>query len=126
MNLQIDTRQNGDTVVLDLHGKITAEDASIREAIESLVARGAHDIILNFADVSYMDSIGLSTLVRAYLALRQQGSRLVLVRVPRQIAALFIATRLNAIFEMFETESMAIRSVTGVEPPLAGVADSHT
>jgi anti-anti-sigma factor len=115
--LTIDERQRGDVVVLDLHGKITGGDRLIIETIDSLVARGMHRIVLNFADVSYMDSVGLSTLVRSHLRLRQHGGQLVLLRLPRRIADLLTVTSLTKVFAPFEDESLAIRSFDGATRP---------
>jgi anti-sigma B factor antagonist len=116
MPLQIDQRPSGDAMILDLHGTITAGDGSIVEAIRALTARGSRHMVLNLADVSYMDSVGLSALMRAYLMLRHDGGRLVLLHAPRQIAALFTATRLDVIFDMFYDEAAAVQSVTSSDP----------
>jgi anti-anti-sigma factor len=106
----IDERQRGDVVVLDLHGKITGGDRLVIETIDALVTRGVCRIVLNFADVSYMDSVGLSTIVRSHLRLRQQEGQLVLLHLPRRIADLLSVTGLTKIFEPFDDESVAIRS----------------
>lgn len=103
-------------MILDLHGTITAGDGSIVEAIRALAARGSRHVVLNLADVSYMDSVGLSALMRAYLMLRHDGGRLVLLHAPRQIAALFTTTRLDVIFDGFYDEAAAVQSVTSSDP----------
>ena len=108
--MTIDERQRGDVVVLDLHGKITGGDQLIIETIDALVTRGVYRIVLNFADVSYMDSVGLSTIVRSHLRLRQQDGQLVLLHLPRRIADLLSITGLTKVFEPFDDEAVAIRS----------------
>jgi anti-anti-sigma factor len=119
----IDERHRGDIVVLDLHGKITGGDRLIIETIDSLVTHGAHRIVLNFADVSYMDSVGLSTIVRSHLRLRQQGGQLVLLHLPRRIADLLSVTGLTQVFEPFDDESDAIRSFDSATRPTAGAGE---
>jgi anti-anti-sigma factor len=108
----IDERANGKVVVLDLHGKFTAGDGdtAIKEKILQLAARGTTNVVLNFADVSYMDSVGLSTMVRSRLTLNQQKGDLRLLHLPRRIADLLAVTRLTMVFEMFDDETAAIRS----------------
>jgi anti-anti-sigma factor len=106
----IDERPKGDVVVLDMHGRITGGDLLIIETIDSLVQRGLCKIVLNFADVSYMDSVGLSTIVRSHLRLRQQGGHLVLLHLPKRVADLLSVTGLTKVFEPFDDESVAIRS----------------
>jgi len=106
----IDERASGDVVVLDLHGRITGGDLLILETIDSLATRGARRIVLNFADVSYMDSVGLSTIVRSHLRLHQQGGQLALLNLPHRVADLLTVTGLTKIFPPFDNESVAIRS----------------
>jgi anti-anti-sigma factor len=119
----IDERPRGDVVLLDLHGKITGGDRLIIDTIDSLVTRGVHRIVLNFADVSYMDSVGLSTIVRSHLRLRQNGGQLVLLNLPRRIADLLSVTGLTKVFQPFNDESAAIRSCSSATRPTAGTGD---
>ncbi|HKF68628.1 MAG TPA: STAS domain-containing protein [Vicinamibacterales bacterium] len=121
--MTIDERPRGDVVLLDLHGKITGGDRLIIDTIDSLVTRGVHRIVLNFADVSYMDSVGLSTIVRSHLRLRQHGGQLVLLNLPARIADLLSVTGLTKVFEPFNDESAAIRRCSGTTRPTAGAGD---
>ena len=111
MSLRIGERRTGDVTIVDLHGTITAGDTTIRDTMTSLVARGVRWIVLNFADVSYMDSMGLSALVGAHLMVRRSDARLVLLHVPRHIAALLTTTRLSTVFDIFDDEAVAIRDI---------------
>ncbi|HUK32296.1 MAG TPA: STAS domain-containing protein [Vicinamibacterales bacterium] len=110
--MQIDERAVGDVIVLDLRGKFTAGDgdAIIKDTIQRLASRGVCNIILNFADVSYMDSVGLSTIIRARLTLCQHEGELKLLHLPRRVADLLALTRLTVVFETFDDESAAVRS----------------
>lgn len=110
--MTIDERADGKVVVLDLHGKFTAGDgdAAIKDKILQLAAQGMTNVVLNFGDVSYMDSVGLSTMVRSRLTLNQQKGDLKLLHLPRRIADLLAVTRLTAVFEVFDDEPAAIRS----------------
>jgi anti-anti-sigma factor len=106
----IDERASGEVVVLDLHGRITGGDLLILETIDLLATRGARRIVLNFADVSYMDSVGLSTIVRSHLRLHQQGGQLALLHLPPRITDLLSVTGLTKVFAPFDDEPAAIRS----------------
>jgi anti-anti-sigma factor len=119
----IDERDRGDVVVLDLHGKITGGDRLIIDTIDSLVTRGRHKVVLNFADVSYMDSVGLSTIVRSHLRLRQHGGQLVLLHLPRRIFDLMSITSLTRVFEPFNDEAIAVRSFDSATRPAAGAGE---
>jgi anti-sigma B factor antagonist len=110
--VRIDERSRDAVVVLDLHGKIVAGDSSIKDAIDSLTARGVQRIVLNVSDVPYTDSVGLSMLVRARIAVNQHGGELKLTGVPRHLAGLLQVTRLSTVLECFDDEAAAIRSFT--------------
>src|ERR1043166_6759914 len=105
--LRIDERRVDDVFLLDLRGKITAGDGDvlIRDTIQQLVARGARKIVLNFVEVPYMDSVGLSTIIRSYLTLERDGGRLRLLNVPKHLAELLTVTRLTAVFDTFNDET---------------------
>jgi anti-sigma B factor antagonist len=110
--MHIDQRPIDDVVVLDLHGKIAVGDGDvlIKDTIQRLAGLGARKIVLNFADVTYMDSVGLSTIIRAHLTLRQDGGQLRLLQLPPRIAGLLAITRLTTVFDTFDDEAAAIRS----------------
>jgi anti-sigma B factor antagonist len=108
--VRIEERSRDGVIVLDLHGKFAAGDSSIKDAIESLTARGVRQIVLNFSDVPYTDSVGLSILVRARLTVNQHGGELKLTGVPRYLAGLLHVTRLSTVLECFDDEAAAIQS----------------
>jgi anti-anti-sigma factor len=110
--VHIEERAIGAVGILDLHGKMAAGDDSLRTAIQTLMDRGVRHVVLNFRDVSFMDSVGLSILVRSHLALRQNGGRLVLLHLPRHIADLLTITRLTDVLGAFDDEATAVRDVT--------------
>jgi anti-sigma B factor antagonist len=111
-HVQIEERQRGDVLVLDLHGKLSAGDGDvlITDILRRLATERVQKVVLNFADVPYMDSVGVSTIVRSHLVLSQGGGQLKLLHLPRRIADLFKVTGLTAVFEMFDEESDVIAS----------------
>ena len=108
--MQVEQRSSGDVVVLDLHGKLAAGDTVVKHAIDALVQGGVRNVVLNFADVPYMDSVGLNAIVRAHLALGKVGGGLRLVGVPKHLAHILNVTRLATVFQLFDSELAAIQS----------------
>ena len=108
--MTIEQRSTGDVVLLDLHGKLAAGDSVIKHTIDALVASGVKKIVLNFADVPYMDSVGLNALVRAHLTLGRVGGHLKLLGVPRHLAHILDVTKLMTVFDVYENEATAIQS----------------
>ena len=110
--MQIEERAVGDVVVLDLKGKITLGegDELLKDKVNSLVNQGHKKIVLNLADVPYIDSAGLGEVVRTYTTVSRQGGSLKLLNLTKRITDLLSITKLLTVFETFETEQDALKS----------------
>ena len=110
--MQIDERAVGEVTILDLKGKITLNegDEVLKDKINSLIMQGKKKILLNLADVPYIDSAGLGEIVRTYTTVSRQGGQLKLVNLTKRITDLLMITKLLTVFETFEVEQDAIKS----------------
>jgi anti-sigma B factor antagonist len=110
--MQIDERMVGDVVMLDLKGKITLGegDELLKDKVNSLVNQGHKKIVLNLADVPYIDSAGLGEVVRTYTTVSRQGGSLKLLNLTKRITDLLSITKLLTVFETFDSENEAVRS----------------
>ena len=110
--MQIEERKVGDVVVLDLKGKITLGegDELLKDKVNSLVNRGFRKIVLNLAEVPYVDSAGLGEIVRTYTTVSRQGGSLKLLNLTKRITDLLSITKLLTVFETFDSENEAVRS----------------
>jgi anti-sigma B factor antagonist len=110
--MQIEERNVGDVVVLDLKGKVTLGqgDELLKDKVNSLVNQGHRKIILNLADVPYVDSAGLGEIVRTYTTVSKNGGSLKLLNLTKRITDLLAITKLLTVFETFDAESDAVRS----------------
>ena len=110
--MKIVARQVGDVVILDLHGKILIGegDDALREAVTKLADAGKTKILLNLADVPYVDSAGLGEIVRTYTTVSRKGGKLKLLNLTKKIQDLLSITKLLTVFETYESEDEAVRS----------------
>ena len=110
--MKIVERQVGDVVILDLHGKILIGegDDALREAVTKLADGGKNKILLNLADVPYVDSAGLGEIVRTYTTVSRKGGKLKLLNLTKKIQDLLSITKLLTVFETFDNEDDALRS----------------
>ena len=115
--MQIEERNVGDVKVLDLKGKITLGegDELLKDKVNSLVNQGSKKIILNLADVPYIDSAGLGEIVRTYTTVSRQGGSLKLLNLTKRITDLLSITKLLTVFETFDTENDAVRSFSAAK-----------
>jgi len=98
--------------VIDAVGRITlGEGAStFRDNVRELVAGGDKKILLNLADVSYIDSSGIGELVSAFTTVTNQGGQLKLLHLTKRIQDLLQITKLYTVFEVFDDEAHAVHS----------------
>ena len=112
MSLKISIRQADGVTVLDLSGRIVLgeESSALREAIKELATRGEKKVLLNLAEVNYVDSSGLGTIASGYIAIANRQGKLKLLKVAGKILALMKFTNLLNIFEVFDNEADALKS----------------
>lgn len=110
--MQIEERIVGNVTILDLKGKVTLGDGdeALKDKINSLIHQDRKRILLNFADVPYVDSAGLGEIVRTYTTVSRQGGQLKLVNLTKRITDLLSITKLLTVFETFEAEPDALKT----------------
>src|ERR1700704_3403832 len=110
--MQIEERTIGDVVVLDLKGKVTLGqgDELLKDKVNSLVNQGHRKIVLNLAEVPYVDSAGLGEIVRTYTTVSRQGGSMKLLNLTKRITDLLSITKLLTVFETYDNEADAVRS----------------
>ena len=82
----------------------------LKDKVNSLVNQGHRKIVLNLADVPYVDSAGLGEIVRTYTTVSRHGGSMKLLNLTKRITDLLAITKLLTVFETFDVESDAVRS----------------
>jgi len=110
--LRMTERDVSGVSVLDIEGRIVLgeESNSFREKVKSLLAAGKKKIILNLANVSYIDSAGLGTLVATFHSARSQGATLKLTNLGSKFKEVLQVTKLMTVFDTYDNEAAAIQS----------------
>jgi anti-sigma B factor antagonist len=112
VSVKLSTRQVGNVTVIDVAGRITLGEGSsaLRETLRDLVTKNQNKILLNLADVTYIDSSGIGELVSGYTTVTNTGGSLKLLNLNKRVKDLLQITKLYTVFEVFEDEAAAIRS----------------
>jgi len=113
MSCSLGVRRVGDVAIIDLSGRFTLTDSPgrIRDTVAGVLESGARNILLNLAEVTLMDSAaGIGELVTSYTKALREGGRLKLVNASRNISHILRITRLDTIFESYESEDAAVGS----------------
>jgi len=98
--------------VVSIEGQIVLgeESGAFREKIEGLLSAGKKSIVLNLADVSYIDSAGVGTLAASFNRARSHGATLKLANLGSRFREALQVTRLLTVFETYDSEAAAIQS----------------
>ena len=112
VSLKATVRQVDSVTVVDVSGRITlGEDCKhLREVIRGQLAKNHKNLLLNLADVTYIDSSGIGELVSAYTAISNQGGQLKLLNLTRKVHDLLQITKLYTVFDVHNDEAGAISS----------------
>ena len=109
--MNIIERTLNDVTVLDLEGNLALEsNAQFRKHVTDIIDAGARKLIVNMARVKYMDSSGLGELISCYTTLQRMSGRIKLLHLSDRLQHLLVITKLNSVFETFDSEPAAVAS----------------
>lgn len=105
---------SSDVQILQPQGILDGTKASqFRQDISALVEKGAKVILIDFQNVTFMDSSGLGALVLALKTVRAAGSKLFVCSINEQIRILFELTSMDRVFEIFDDKDKFLASQQG-------------
>jgi anti-anti-sigma factor len=112
MSLHISIREFGNVTILDLRGKatISSESELLSGHLQKLVAKGASKLLLNIADLSQIDSSGVSVIVQTHASLKRHGGGLKLLRPGGRVLQVLTVIHLLDIIPSFDDEAQALAS----------------
>ena len=112
MSMKATVRQVDSITVIDLSGRITLGEGctQLRQLIRDLLGKGTKNILVNLADVTYIDSSGIGELVSAFTAVSNQGGQLKLLNLTKKVHDLLQITKLYTVFDVHDDEAKAITS----------------
>jgi anti-sigma B factor antagonist len=111
--MKVSSRQVDGVVIVDLSGRITLGEGSVvlRDTVRELLNKGQKKILLNLAEVTYIDSSGIGELVSAYTSVRNQSGDLKLLNLTKKVHDLLQITKLYTVFDVPESEAAAVASL---------------
>jgi anti-sigma B factor antagonist len=106
--LTFEIERNGDSAVVKCHGRlVSGVGDEFYQAVKSLMAE-TKDVTIDLADLTYVDSMGLGTLVRIYAHARSTGTRLTLLHLGKQLRNVLSMTNLLSVFAQAEDDNITI------------------
>lgn len=108
--MKVTSRQVNGVTIVDLSGRITLGEGSVvlRDTVRELVGKGQKQLLLNLADVNYIDSSGIGELVSAFTTVRREGGDLKLLSLTKKVHDLLQITKLYTVFDVQDDEAAAV------------------
>lgn len=104
------TVKNG-VIIFGLSGDIEATAGKkLNSALRSALGNEGKNVLLNFQDVSYMNSAGLRELIDIVKYCNKNNFKLKISNLPEDIREMFEFTNLTRVFSIHTTESQALSS----------------
>jgi anti-sigma B factor antagonist len=112
VSAKMTTRQVGDVTVVDVEGRITLGEGAttFRDTVRDLANAGNKKLLLNLAEVSYIDSSGIGEMVSGFTSVTNQGGQVKLLNLTKRVKDLLQITKLYTVFEVFDNEEHGVRS----------------
>ena len=97
-------------LIISLSGELIEKNQAIDllKKVDELVASGKTKIAINLAELKYMNSSGLNTMIQLLTKARKDGGEVVICNMNKKINELLLITKLNTLFKVVETEAEAI------------------
>ncbi len=104
-------RKEADAVIVSVRGEIDLQNSpELRtELLDMLVKHAPHRLVLNLAQVPYMDSSAIAVLVELLQKVRKTGGRIFLTNLQPRVKGLLEIARLGSIFGIVEGEAEALK-----------------
>lgn len=112
MSVNITTREVDHVTVVDITGRIVLGDeiGALRDTVRGLITKGKKKIVLNLANVDYIDSSGVGELVSSFTTVRNAGGELKLLSLTKKVHDVLQVTKLYTVFDIKDDEFTAVKS----------------
>ncbi|MGI9516844.1 MAG: STAS domain-containing protein [Pirellulaceae bacterium] len=105
------TTDNG-TLVIRIGGSLDAENTEyFFDCVQDEIERGHDRIVINCADLGFISSVGLGSLIRARSRVAKTGGEISFARIDARILDVMRLTRLDKVFSIYPTEKEAVAAM---------------
>lgn len=107
---------NSTVKVIEPSGILDGTKANqFRQEISDAVEAGAENILVDFKNITFMDSSGLGALVVALKMVRAKGGKLFLCSLNNQVQMLLDLTSMNKVFQIYSDRDEFNQTVLAVQ-----------
>jgi len=127
-DIGIRERQVGNVTILDTDGQVRiglrfgGSSVPLSRAVDSLLEKGANQILLNLEGTSSVNARVLGEIVSTYVTVNKSGGQFKLFNLKPLVRELMMTTKLMTVFDVYENESQAVDSFLRHAPVSGGRA----
>ena len=116
MDLQVSARDGRAWTVVRVVGELDMDTSpQLQDFLQEVADAGARQVVLDYTDVTFMDSSGLGLLVVWYKTLRDRGGRLSLAAVRRNVRTVLTMSAVDRVIDVHDTVDAAEDSMPLLE-----------
>lgn len=110
---QIKIEKTNGAVILHLKGQFVGGEHTeqLKETLKELAKEDYKSIILNFEEVTYLNSSAIGVLIASHASYIKKGGKLILCNVNKAIEHIFVITKLSLVFTIKPSIQEAIKSL---------------
>lgn len=111
--MKIKQRQTDGVTILDISGEMYGgpDNMKLVDMVSELANEKKLDLIINLSKVKWISSTGLGILVSARSRFAKEGGKIKLCHPNDRVLGILQVTRLNLIFDVYDTEGEALQSL---------------
>jgi anti-sigma B factor antagonist len=110
MDLKVQDITGG--AVVGLEGEVDLyHSPALKQKLAEVAKKKPGCVILNFAEVKYIDSSGLATIIDLYQQMKAYGGKLALIGLSVQVRSVFEVARLHQVFAIYDSEEQAVANL---------------
>lgn len=115
--MKVQVRKVDGISVIDCSGEVDLYSSmDFRKTLLERIQSHAPSVLVNMADVTYIDSSGIATLVEGLQLSRQTKTRFGIYGLRANARSVLELARLNRVFNIFENEKEALEKIGSVQP----------
>ena len=110
--MKLKTKMEGSVAVFEVSGSVLggSDATTFSDAVHDLVDKGIVNVVADLSEVTRMNSSGLGILISNYTTLKNRNGSLKLANVNKLMKGILVLTKLDSVFENFDTVERAVHS----------------
>jgi anti-anti-sigma factor len=110
--MEINSRKEKNIPVVSVKGRIDAVTApEFEKNMSDLISKGENNLIINFADLEYISSAGLRSILATAKKLKAEGGKMLFAGLQGPVEEVFKISGFYSIFSIFDSEAAALNNL---------------